>query len=132
MLNLIKTQWIANFTPMRHHFTVSRSAKIWKSNNCKHARYISIHFTIPWTAYTHYICSLTCTCFITKIFFKRHLVLAIKIMVLDPAESSFSEIMGLKTRLQWAEKDLWGKDLKTTTDNYFKLTFEVGQTGLQL
>lgn len=80
----------------------------------------------------HIMCSLTWTCFITKISFKWHLVLTIKIMVLDPAENSFSEIMGLKTRLQWAEKDLWGKDLKTTIDNYFKLTFEVGQTGLQL
>lgn len=50
----------------------------------------------------------------------------------DPAESNYSEIMGMKTRPQWAEKVLLDKDVKTTTDNYFKLIFEAGQTGLQL
>lgn len=52
--------------------------------------------------------------------------------VLDPAESSFSETMGMKTRFQWADKILWDKVVKTTTGSYFKLIFEVGHTGKQL
>ena len=41
-----------------------------------------------------------------KIFFKCHLDLAIKMFIHDPAESCFTEIMGMETRLQWAQKIL--------------------------
>lgn len=58
--------------------------------------------------------------------------LAIKMFVHDPAESSFSEIIGMKTRFQWAEKILWDKVVKTTTGSYFKLSFKDGHTGQQL
>lgn len=58
--------------------------------------------------------------------------LAIKTFVHDPAEGSFSEIMGMKARFQWAEKILWDKVIKTTTGSYFKLSLKVGHTGQQL
>lgn len=65
--------------------------------------------------------------FHNKIFFSYHLDLAMQMFVHGPVESSFGEIKGMKSRLQWAEKALGEREVQTIPTTISSLPLKLGR-----